>query len=241
MKLFLIGNNYHYEIEQLLRVFFPDIKLEKHFDEKHDETGNKIVCTSTIGSASVHIQVLIELEDFRKCAEADFFGDDLYKAGELGACSLLYKLLKEYTGYSPEWGMQTGVRPTKIFFNLRRALNENEALEYLENHLYISPLKAKLVQEVCHNEQRIISSAKEDEFSLYISIPFCPSRCSYCSFISHSIDSIKKLIPEYVRLLCREIEQIGKCTKELSLKLRTVYIGGGTPTVLSCEQLESIF
>ena len=98
-----------------------------------------------------------------------------------------------------------------------------------------------MVQKVCQNEEQIIRSAKEEQFSLYVSIPFCPSRCSYCSFISHAYESIKKLIPEYVRLLCEEIRALASHTNALGLKLRTVYIGGGTPTVLDCEQLGAIF
>ncbi|MFR0881480.1 MAG: coproporphyrinogen dehydrogenase HemZ [Oscillospiraceae bacterium] len=76
--------------------------------------------------------------------------------------------------------------------------------------------------------------------SVYISIPFCPTRCSYCSFISHSMDSAKKLIPDYVRYLCREIEITGKIINELGLKTDTVYFGGGTPTSLEASQLKII-
>ena len=86
-----------------------------------------------------------------------------------------------------------------------------------------------------------MASSRPEHFSLYVSIPFCPSRCAYCSFISQAYSSIKKLIPEYIELLCRELCEIAAITKELGLSLRTVYIGGGTPSLLETEQLDSIF
>ena len=93
------------------------------------------------------------------------------------------------------------------------------------------------------HENEIISLSKDNSFSLYISIPFCPTRCSYCSFVSHSVNSqsAKKLVEPYVELLCKELEETGRIAKELNLRLETVYFGGGTPTTLSAEQLEKLF
>ena len=240
MNLFINGNNYHYALEQLIRVFLPDISLQKIYESK-DYEGDFIACETNECNKQIKVKILISYNSFKKELDKTFSGDDLYKCGELGACQLLYSVLTDIYEYTPKWGIQTGVRPTKIYFNLLRNNTEQEAVQYLEEELFISKEKARLVKEVCDNEKAVIDSAKEDEFSLYISIPFCPSRCSYCSFISHSYDSIKKLIPDYVKLLCEEIKFTSLVTDSLNLKLRTVYIGGGTPTVLSTEQLKEIF
>ena len=236
MKLIVNGNDYHYELEQLIRVFMPDVKLEKLYNSPCTE-GESVLCESTQSEKEITVKAVCRFDDF--CAEKSsvLSGDDLYKRGELEVCKLLYHMLCEYSSYRPEWGMQTGVRPTKIFLNLLRNNSEAQAVKYLEEDLFISKNKVALIKQVCDNEKEIIDSSKDNQFSLYVSIPFCPTRCAYCSFISHSFDSIKKLIPDYIRLLCEEIAQIAIITKELGLKLRTVYIGGGTPTVLSAQQL----
>ena len=87
------------------------------------------------------------------------------------------------------------------------------------------------------NEQKILSLSRPESFSLYVSIPFCPTRCSYCSFVSSTVERTAKLIPQYLELLCVEVVRTAEVVKELGLRLESVYIGGGTPTTLSAEQL----
>lgn len=129
--------------------------------------------------------------------------------------SMLFSLLCENTGYIPKWGMLTGIRPSKLF----RGFAER------------------------YGEEKTIALSRPDSFSLYVAIPFCPSRCSYCSFVSHSTEteSAKKTIPEYVKLLCEELRITGKIAKEAKLRLESVYFGGGTPTSLSVSQLTMLF
>ena len=240
MKLILNGNDYHYALEQLIRVFFPDIKLEKIYDSPLSE-GEFILCESVTINHAIKVHIRMHLSDYDNKAEDALSGDNLYKAAELRAAQLLYNMLTDYTGYTPQWGIQTGVRPTKIYFNLLRHNSEAQAVKYLEEQLLISESKTQLIKTVCHNEKAIIDSTDDKQFSLYVSVPFCPSRCAYCSFISHSYESIKKLIPAYVEKLCLEIKTVAKHTASLGLRPRTVYIGGGTPTVLSTAQLNMIF
>lgn len=90
------------------------------------------------------------------------------------------------------------------------------------------------------HELEIRALSKPNSVSLYISIPFCPSRCSYCTFTSHSVEKAAKLIPQYVTLLCSELEDIAVLIEELGLHLETVYMGGGTPTVLTAQQLDDV-
>ena len=240
MKLIINGNDYHYAIEQLTRVFMPDIKLEKIYHSPFEE-GEFILCESVEHDNQIEITVKVNFQDCKEVKHACYTGDDLYKTGELRACQILYGILKQYTGYTPQWGIQTGVRPTKILFKLLRNNDKDSAVKYLKEDLYISDNKIKLVETVCENEKAVMDSSDDTQFSLYISVPFCPSRCAYCSFISHSYESIKKLIPDYVKALCAEIKEIAIETNLLHLKLRNIYIGGGTPTVLSAQQLNSIF
>ncbi|MBR0414179.1 MAG: coproporphyrinogen dehydrogenase HemZ [Clostridia bacterium] len=241
MHLYINGNNYHYSFEQLLRVFMPDIKLEKIYNTPPEEGGDYVLCQSRENDDSLDIEVRVSFGDFKRKAAKTCNGEDLYKTGELRACQLLYDMLVEYSGYIPAWGIQTGVRPSKIYFKLLRNNTPEQAVKYLQEELFISSSKVDIVKAVCENELAIMESSAADQFSLFVSIPFCPSRCSYCSFISHSYESLKKRIPEYVNLLCEEIAQIASLSKECGLHLRSVYIGGGTPTVLEIAQLEQIF
>lgn len=240
MNLYINGNNYHYALEQLIRVFMPDVHLQKIYESKNYE-GEFIACESVEKEKNISVSISLYFNGFKKELKNTYGGENLYKAGELGACKMLYSLLTRIFNYTPQWGLQTGVRPTKIYFNLLRNNTPDKAVKYLEEELLISKEKTKLIKEVCDNEKDVIDSTNENEFSLYVSIPFCPSRCSYCSFISHSYDSIKKLIPDYVKLLCEEIKETAAITKSLNLRLRTVYIGGGTPTVLEANRLKEIF
>lgn len=239
MNLILNGNDYHYALESLIRVFMPDAKIDKIYNSPVKE-GEFALCETEKKNNSLKVFVRLKISDFDSSLSEKITAEDLYKAGELKASQLLFSLLKSFSSYTPQWGIQTGVRPTKIFFNLLRNNTQDESVKYLKEELLISDKKCALLKEVCKNEEKIISSSKENDFSLYISLPFCPTRCAYCSFISHSYNSLKKLIPDYVKLLCKEIEKISKVTKELGLSLRTVYIGGGTPTVLNCDELKAV-
>ena len=116
------------------------------------------------------------------------------------------------------------------------------ALRYFKEDLLVSEEKTSLAHTVASAEEKIINLSESNSFSLYVSIPFCPSRCSYCSFVSHSIDNAnaKRILPEYLEKLADEIEITGKIASELGLKLESVYFGGGTPGVLEAPQMDRL-
>ena len=119
-------------------------------------------------------------------------------------------------------------------------LSEAEIREKLSTERLVSNEKLDLLLTTMEHELEIRASSKPNSVSLYISIPFCPSRCSYCTFTSHSVEKAAKLIPQYVELLCGELRDIAVLIGELGLHLETVYMGGGTPTVLTAEQLDRV-
>ena len=138
--------------------------------------------------------------------------------------------------------MLTGVRPSKLIMNKMVEIGEDGARDYFTKRFFADEKKTELALSVAKTELRIIENSPKNSFSLYVSIPFCPTRCSYCSFVSHSIgtESAKKLIPEYVNKLCEEIEFTARKAKENGLILTNVYWGGGTPTTLGAEDLDRI-
>lgn len=152
----------------------------------------------------------------------------------------LFYCFTEITGYQPPWGILTGIRPVKLFSRLAKQLGESGAERYFAEQLKVTQSKISLCRQTMAREQKIISLSRRDSFSLYISVPFCPTRCSYCSFVSHSVGQAKNLIPQYVNLLCEELKITAQIAAKCGLTLETVYIGGGTPTTLSAEQLDTI-
>lgn len=240
MYLINKNNSYHYETENLLRVFLPDIKVIRH-DEKIDGEDYCIVC---LDGEKIEIELCLEgkvyykEESFPLSCKLFNESDDSYF--ERKAAVMLFKLLSDITDYTPPWGILTGVRPAKLMTKLRQEYGEEKAVDYFINELKVTPDKADLALMVSKNETPIIEGSSPDSFSLYVSVPFCPTRCSYCSFISHSNESAKKLMPTYVEKLCQEIKLTAQIALEQNLKLESVYIGGGTPTALSAEQLKIV-
>ena len=232
MNLYVKNHNFHFELENLTRLFFPNEKITviRDFSEPqppyiYTEVSDKITITVNIGSFYKAETAVKKLTD-----------DD----NELVSAQLLYKLLCDFTGLTQPWGILTGVRPVKLLRRLAEGSSEEQAVKKFEKDFFVSNEKIALSRETEHNERKILELSKPESFSLYVGIPFCPSRCSYCSFVMASIERAEKLIEPYTKLLCEEIKQTAEIANKLGLRLETVYFGGGTPTTLSAEQLDTV-
>ena len=151
----------------------------------------------------------------------------------------LYELLKRLTGAHPPWGSLTGIRPTRLLYEGIEAGLTPEAAERRVVEAYdVTPDKARLLGEIA-GMQHGIREARADQFDLYIGIPFCRTRCSYCSFSAGEIGDGRRVGP-YVGALLREIELCRALMAEKGMTLRAGYIGGGTPTAIPCGELERI-
>lgn len=232
MNLYVKNHNFHFELENLTRLFFPNEKITviRDFSEPqppyiYTEVSDKITITVNIGSFNKSETAVKKLTD-----------DD----NELVSAQLLYKLLCDFTGLTQPWGILTGVRPVKLLRRLAEGSSEEQAVKKFEKDFFVSNEKIALSRETEHNERKILELSKPESFSLYVGIPFCPSRCSYCSFVMASIERAEKLIEPYTKLLCEEIKQTAEIANKLGLRLETVYFGGGTPTTLSAEQLDTV-
>lgn len=233
MILYTVNHSFHYELENLTRAFFPNEKIQVISCEVLPDAP-ELPCIVSVKDEM--LTVALNIDSFNKTLTAPANSAD----DELQMATLLYKLLREYTGISLSWGLLTGVRPIKLLRRLKEETGEERAKEYFSDSLLVSNEKLNLAAVTCVNEEKILNMSKKDSFSLYISIPFCPTRCSYCSFVSQSVEKAKHLIPKYVELLCKEIEYTGKIAKDLNLRLESVYMGGGTPTTLEAGDLRKI-
>jgi len=235
MTIEILGHSAAYEVECLVRVFYPGRKLCIVRCAAGDpDTVSTWV--RALGDARAQVRVHVRLGDFDSALEG--IVEDQPDTIERQLCVLLFRLLCVQTGQRPPWGILTGVRPVRICRSLwERGMGDDEVLKTMTRRYLALPEKIRLCLETGRQERRVLEKAVADGFCLYIGIPFCPSRCLYCSFVSHEIQRARRLVPDYLRLLAEEIRLTGKIARSLGLKLQAVYVGGGTPTTLCAEQL----
>ncbi len=239
MNLYYISHNYRYEAEKLLRLFFPLEKINE-FTEFTEDKGNYLL-TEIKGEEELlmiaEFSLNGKIQRKEKTVKATECDDK-----ELELLLMAYELLCNMCGFTPKWGILTGVRPSKLILGRLNKYGEEDAKRWFTHTYKVSPEKTDLALEVAKREVEIIKRAGEKSFSLYVSIPFCPTRCSYCSFVSHSIASQKAqdLVPQYVEKLCEELKLTAKLVKKQGLNLTSVYWGGGTPTTLEAKDLDKI-
>ena len=238
------GADFKYETEAILKLFFPLRHFSFFYDGDEivpDEDGDNIEISVTGTEVSVKIslgnggysedKVTIDPEKFTK------------NEAEYQSCRMLFLMLRKLTGISPEWGSITGIRPVKkVNALMNEGFSKEDIREKLKEKYFISDRKFELAYLTAATQKHALDTLDKRSCSLYISIPFCPSRCIYCSFVSHSIDTpnAKKLVPLYVDKLCDELRITADIMRETGLSLDTIYIGGGTPSSLSAEQLEKV-
>ena len=240
MKLCNIGHTFDYEMEKLIRLFLPFEKIEVLNVEENDT--NCAICKVCEDGDDIIVYAKLSLEnDVAEFSSAvDKTITDTRKETQHELARQLFYCFEKIMGYRPDWGILTGVRPAKLYLRYCNEHGEEYAKNFFKSKFLVSDKKLELCKKTVKSEEDIISLSGDNSFSLYLSIPFCPTRCSYCSFVSHSIEKAKDIIPQYVDLLCRELQITAQIAKKLNLRLETVYMGGGTPTTLNAEQLNRV-
>ena len=235
------GHSFGYELFNVARLFFRDVTVEERSPEKKDKCIDYAYLRRSRLKDRTELFCVI-YKDARPLGNLKRLSADA-SDGECEhelAC-MLYDMLASTLGLSPRWGVITGIRPAKYVSALfDEGMSEEEILWLLETRHRVSEDKAKLCVSVSNHSRTAAELCTKKSCSVYISIPFCPSRCSYCSFISKAVGESKKLIEPYVGLLLEEITQTARVINESGLALETIYIGGGTPTVLSAGELSRL-
>lgn len=217
-----------YDIECLFRLFFDNTTL------KNTNTDDYTLIDKQSNEVTIEIQ--IETKKFKNSFK---FTDDQEKCHrQLAVC--IYKILCEATGITPPWGILTGIRPVKLFRKYSEKMGPGPAKMYFHNKFLVEQKKVDLAETTMRTENEILKLSKDNSVSLYVAIPFCPTKCCYCSFVSSSVEKSMHLVQKYVDLLCVELKETSKIINDLNLKLETVYVGGGTPTTLSAAQLSQL-
>jgi len=232
MQIIINGHPFRYEIENIVRIFLPHKEMEIEFDVQ-DVKGEYVITEIRNGEIIVKVSF-----DGKETQKTEKIASQNSVDTEWQMARMLYFCLSSLTGKTQKWGLLTGVRPTRL---VHRMLDEGktpaEIRERFLSFYNVSEEKFRLVYQTAKNERPIISAANKKDFSLYISIPFCPSRCNYCSFVSSSVEKFSHIIPQYVEYLAKEIEKTAQIVKKYGMRLKCVYFGGGTPTTLSADEL----
>lgn len=242
MKITISGNISVSYVQNLCLLYFPGSKFSEEAEDL--EKLPHIFVKVDEGTDGCYATVRVICEDGD--AERSFFyenahGYPMRKCIQIAVGTAFFHVGEKLFDYAPPWGILTGIRPAKIAEKIysehgtKTAVKKQLSQEYL-----LSPKKAQLVTNVAVREQKNLSKFKPDSCSLYISIPFCPTRCGYCSFVSYATKRLLSMIPEYLERLLSDIDDIADAITETGQTVATIYIGGGTPTTLDEKQLEKL-
>lgn len=228
------GKSYSYEVCSLITAFFGNEKI------REEEEGAQFVLKLQLQEDRIQLQIE-EQGAVREEIEGPFEQTEITKRrNELKR--YVYELFSKYTKKELPWGTLTGIRPTKIAMEfLQEGKTEKEIVEYYEKEYLATEQKAMMCAKIATREQALLGTFPyEEQYSLYIGIPFCPSTCLYCSFTSYPIHKYQQKTWEYLEALKKEIAFIKEAMEQKGKKPSTIYMGGGTPTALSAEQLDHL-
>lgn len=221
----LNGSRLMYELQSVCQLFFPDTDFSS-------DDGRRLYCDVKDGvvNATLHYAG----RTYSACAPLE----DIYDAERIALKGCAYRLMSSATGRSSPWGLLTGIK-SALFYDKIRGAHAEAADDIFERLYMVCPDKIELCRQVLSSRKRALDVCAPDSVSLYVSVPFCPGKCSYCSFVSSALPS-DGMLEQYIDILCRELEQKGEFIARSGYRITCVYIGGGTPTVLSEALLDRL-
>lgn len=230
MNLTLSGHDDRYAVEQLLLALFPE------------NTPLEAVSSLHRGKNWITVRASITLDG--KTAQATRrlkTGEETVRLRRRSLQQSMYLAARQLLPSEPAWGALAGVRPTKITTkHLLEGGTAQSAEKLLKDVYYVTPERRKLAVACSQSTVKAARLLEPEDVSLYVGIPFCPTRCSYCSFVSRTVGRKTELLEPYLEALLKEMEVTGALLEKSGRRLRTIYIGGGTPSTLSTPQLERL-
>ena len=243
MRLTFRGHDDRYAIEQSLLAFFPEERpvYEGEKGDSHAEV--------TLREGKTYAVGVTELTYGGKTARGEarvrITGvSDEYERERLRQRALklsFFRAARDVTGVTPSWGALTGIRPAKLVRSmLEEGMTPGQADRVLRDTYCVSPARRRLALESAEAGLRAKRDLRPEEISLYVGIPFCPTRCAYCSFVSASVEKSFGLMEPYLAALEQEITDAARMVAETGLSIKSFYMGGGTPTTLSAQQMDHL-
>ncbi|MDY5941881.1 MAG: coproporphyrinogen dehydrogenase HemZ [Eubacteriales bacterium] len=233
-----------YYAQTLAMLFFPGAKFPEKQEEDTDKAMLSIRCETEPDGFRAFARM--RTEDGREAEGEGVFllseaGITEGRGKKLAVGRAVFAAGKELFGVQPPWGVLTGVRPAKVAAEyLASGSGITKTRQYLKNEYFLSQKKAALCTAVAASELKLKKQLLPDMCSVYISIPFCPTRCAYCSFVSYTTPRLLSLIDDYLDRLVLEVAAVFRQAQNSGKRIACVYIGGGTPTILSAGQLRRL-
>jgi coproporphyrinogen dehydrogenase HemZ len=235
-------------LEVITGLFFEEYQLV--FESVHD--ADIAVTLSISGDKRVHVHgILLEKSTGNKY-EADHEKDvssyleekDRFKQVKYTVFHVYLTLLQQYTGLIQQWGVLTGIRPVKLLHQkLRSGLSKEEAHRQLREDYLVTEEKIELMQEIVDRQLAVVPDLYDlaHEVSIYIGIPFCPTKCAYCTFPAYAIGGRQGSVDAFLAGLHYEMREVGRFLKERGINITTIYYGGGTPTSITAEEMDRLY
>ncbi len=245
MKLIFQGHDDRYAVEQSLLAFFPEERPVYQEPLPEEDNWARVTLHQGAVYATATTEIHHQGKTGRGTSRSVLSGAaDEYERERLRQKAVklsFFKAAREITGATPAWGALTGIRPGKLAARLlEEGKTAGETDRVLRDTYFVSPSRRRLAIETARAGLAAKAELRPEDISLYIGIPFCPTRCAYCSFVSQSVERSLGLIEPYLDVLCREIEEAGRMVRETGLRIKSFYMGGGTPTTLSAGQMDRV-
>ena len=244
MKLYLEGHEYKYAVEQMLLTLYPEERPE--YPTGRPE-GKRMEIRLSEGEKRLTASCLLVNEQGcfsgRACADRAGLGGalEIERKAQRLVKNAMYRAALRAGREKPVWGALTGVRPGKLLSALlEQGMSEKNALERFIREFDVSRERAELCLDASRCTLKAVESLEDRDVCLYVGIPFCPTRCAYCSFVSQSVEKSMKLIPPFLEALEQELRATARQVRALGLRVVSIYFGGGTPTTLSAPQLDRL-
>lgn len=242
MKLTFHGHEERYAVEQSLLNFFPE-ERPVYEGEEENEAEITLHCTEHTAKAATRIRWHGKEAEGRARVSLSDAGDEfeLVRLRQRAVKLSFFRAAREVLGIELPWGALTGIRPGKMAERyLLAGKTPQEVSRILADPYGVTAPRRRLAIEAAQAGIAANRTIRRGDISLYLGIPFCPSRCSYCSFVSNSVEKSFALIEPYLQALHREIDETAQLVRELGLTVRSFYMGGGTPTTLSAQQMDAL-
>lgn len=247
----LVGHDYDYEIKDIVRLFFKDVLVEVVEDEPSAGYGGIFIHSSILRDDKYYsLRTVLKVNGVQKCFDEVLTDKDdedslntlkLRRKLKREVKRQIYNCLVEVSGKEQPWGILTGIRPVKIVHELmNKRVSKDKILKRLNEYYRIDIKKSKILYEVAETEREILNNTDSNMISIYIGIPFCPTRCVYCSFTSNSIEKYGEYIRDYLNSLYKELKGVRKIINERGFRIENIYIGGGTPTSIDSRYLKKL-
>ena len=233
-------------INMIANLYFEEVEMIKGPSDEADASISVIVETTDI----VKVDVELTTKDGKSFTASleKVFGNgterENYQEWKNLCLRCLVECLTEWTGMIQKWGILTGIRPTKLLHKqMKQKVDKEVAKQYLKEAYMITDEKLDLMQEIVDRQLKVIPDLYDlkREVSLYIGIPFCPTKCAYCTFPAYAIGAHKNSVEAYLEGLHKEVKDIGAYLTEKNIAVTTIYFGGGTPTSITAEQMDELY